>query len=77
MSESSAKEIYGKRKVIVEPVFGQVKNSGFRGFSVRGYEKAAGEFSLVCTAHNVKKMMKALLKGVADLESVKMALMAA
>jgi transposase len=64
MEEETSKEIYKKRKVIVEPVFGQIKNLGFRRFSVRGYEKARGEFSLVCTVHNIKKMMKSFAKGV-------------
>jgi hypothetical protein len=72
MESEAAKEIYGKRKVIVEPVFGQIKNSGFRGFSVRGHEKTSGEFSLVCTAHNIKKIMKAILKGVLGPESDKL-----
>ena len=64
MELETSKEIYSERKVIVEPVFGQIKNTGFRGFSLRGYKKTSGEFSLVCTAHNIKKMMKALYKGV-------------
>ncbi len=46
MEQESSKEIYKRRKKIVEPVFGQIKNSGFRGFSLRGNEKASGEFSL-------------------------------
>ncbi len=45
----------GSTIVIVEPVFGQIKNGGFHGFSLRGKEKVAGEFSLVCAAHNLKK----------------------
>jgi len=56
MEQQEAKEIYKRRKVIVEPVFGQIKNGGFRGFSLRGKEKVAGEFSLVCAAHNIKKI---------------------
>ncbi len=64
MDEDESKEIYSKRKIIVEPVFGQIKNSGFRGFSVRGKEKVAGEFSLVCATHNIKKITKAIFKGV-------------
>jgi len=63
MEQESSKEIYKKRKEIVEPVFGQIKNSGFRGFSVRGHEKASGEFSLVCAVHNIKKIVKAILRG--------------
>jgi transposase len=64
MATESAKVIYGKRKTIVEPVFGQIKNSGFRGFSVRGKEKVAGEFSMVCAAHNFKKIAKAIITGL-------------
>ncbi len=63
MEEEESKAIYKKRKVIVEPVFGQIKNAGFRGFSVRGKEKVAGEFSLVCATHNIKKITKAIFKG--------------
>lgn len=64
METSSAQAVYKQRKVIVEPVFGQIKNSGFRGFSVRGKEKVAGEFSIVCAAHNFKKIAKAIVTGL-------------
>jgi transposase len=64
MATETAKVVYGKRKTIVEPVFGQIKNSGFRGFSVRGKEKVAGEFSMVCAAHNFKKIAKAIVTGL-------------
>ena len=61
METASAQAVYKQRKTIVEPVFGQIKNSGFRGFSVRGKEKVAGEFSMVCAAHNFKKIAKAII----------------
>jgi len=64
MEKDASKAIYKERKVIVEPVFGQIKNTGFRGFSVRGKEKVAGEFSLVCAVHNIKKIVRAMLRGV-------------
>ncbi len=64
MDKSESKEIYKRRKVIVEPVFGHIKNGGFRRFSVRGKDKVAGEFSLVCAAHNMKKMVKAMMTGL-------------
>jgi transposase len=64
MEKEDAKAVYKERKIIVEPVFGQIKNMGFRGFSVRGKEKAAGEFSLVCAVHNIKKIAKAMIRGV-------------
>ena len=64
MEAVESKEIYKQRKVIVEPVFGQIKNTGFKGFSVRGKTKTSGEFSLVCAVHNIKKITKALFRGV-------------
>ncbi len=64
MEKDDSKAVYKERKVIVEPVFGQIKNTGFRGFSVRGKEKAAGEFSLVCAVHNIKKIARAMVRGV-------------
>ncbi len=63
MEQADSKEIYKRRKVIVEPVFGHIKNSGFRRFSLRGKAKVAGEFSLVCAAHNIKKMVRAVMTG--------------
>ena len=64
MEAVESKEIYKQRKVIVEPVFGQIKNTGFKGFSVRGKTKTSGEFSLVCAVHNIKKITKALFREV-------------
>jgi len=49
MEESKA--IYKQRKTIVEPVFGQLKNGGFRGFSMRGLTKVQGEFAGMCNAN--------------------------
>ena len=63
MAKEYSKEIYKQRKTIVEPVYGHIKNGSFRRFSVRGKNKVAGEFSLVCAAHNFKKMVKALMTG--------------
>ncbi len=60
MEQADSKAIYQRRKVIVEPVFGHIKNGGFRRFSVRGKDKVAGEFSLDCAAHNIKKMLRAM-----------------
>ena len=64
MAQPEAREIYKARKSIVEPVFGQIKNGGFRGFSLRGLTKVKGEFALVCAAHNIKKIVKAAMTGV-------------
>jgi len=78
MEKESSREIYKKRKTIVEPVFGQIKkNMDFWGFSVRGFIKAGGEFSLVCAAHNIKKVVKSIGYKLEHLKEDKLAPMAA
>ena len=72
MEQDESKEIYHERKVIVEPVFGQIKNKGFVGFSVRGKDKVQGEFSLVCAVHNIGKIVKAVIRGVVRPENGRM-----
>ena len=47
-------------EVIVEPICGQMKTSGFRRFNLRGIEKTCGEFSLICVASNYKKIVAKL-----------------
>ena len=49
-------QVYSRRKVIVEPGFGQIKNRGFRGFLLRGIEKVRGEWSLITLTHNLLKL---------------------
>jgi transposase len=50
---------YRLRKQLPEPVFGQIKQArGFRQFLLRGVEKAAAEWGLVCLAHNILKLAK-------------------
>ena len=49
--------IYRLRKCTVEPVLGIIKDIlGFRQFSLRGLQAAAGEWCLVCTAFNLKRL---------------------
>ena len=51
--------VYARRKTIVEPVFGQIKQAmGFRRFSFRGLENVSEEWKLVCTAHNLLKIFR-------------------
>ena len=51
--------MYAARKGIVEPVIGQIKQArGFRQFLLRGFEKVQGEWSLVCTTHNILKLYR-------------------
>jgi transposase len=47
---------YRRRKAIVEPVLGWIKEVlGFRRFSLRGQAKARGEWTVVCLAVNLKR----------------------
>ena len=56
---------YGLRMQTVEPAFGQIKEGqAFRGMSMRGLAKADGEWSLVCTAHNLLKLYRHADKAV-------------
>ena len=51
---------YRKREMSAEPVFGQIKEAlGFRQFLLRGHRKVQGEWSLVCMANNILKLMRA------------------
>ena len=50
---------YALRMETVEPVFGQIKEGrGFRQFLLRGLEKVNGEWSLICTGHNLLKLFR-------------------
>jgi transposase len=54
------RQIYGKRKAVVEPVFGQIKEArGFRRFSFRGLKNVQAEWNLVCLTHNLLKLFRA------------------
>ena len=62
METEVAKEIYQIRKIVVEPVIGDIKeNYGFTKFHLRGVEKVKIEINLVSIAHNLKKIY--MLKG--------------
>src|SRR6267142_1003406 len=53
------KALYARRQVIVEPVFGQIKEvRGFRRFLLRGLKKIRGEWCLVCLTHNLLKLWR-------------------
>ena len=57
VTSKEGRKVYAKRKWVVEPVFGDIKEARrFRRFSLRGLWKVAAEFSLVCLAHNLRKL---------------------
>ena len=54
------RSVYARRKGIVEPVHGQIKQArGFRQFLRRGSQRVQEEWALVCTAHNLLKLRTA------------------
>ena len=64
LEQPEGRERYKLRKQTVEPVFGQIKEArGFRRFLLRGAEKVRGEWTLVCTAHNLCKLWAATMAG--------------
>lgn len=55
----AGRALYARRKVIVEPVFGQIKEArGFRRFLLRGLDNIRGEWRLVCLTHNLLKVWR-------------------
>jgi len=60
LGSKAGREVFGKRKVIVEPVFAHVKHiRGFRQFLLRGLPQVEAEWLLVCMTHNLLKMFRA------------------
>ena len=59
LKTENGRAVYKQRKMIVEPVFGQVKEvRGFRRFSFRGLQKNEAEWSLICLTHNLLKLFR-------------------
>ena len=57
LQTKKGRETYSKRKQIVEPVFGQIKETrGFRRFLLRGLENVSAEWDLICLTHNLLKL---------------------
>ncbi len=57
LSTKTGRALYGLRKQTVEPVFGIIKRvMGWRQMSMRGLDKARGEWSLVTMAWNIKRL---------------------
>jgi transposase len=60
MGTKKGAAVYSRRKVIVEPIFGQIKEArGFRKFAQRGLEKVRAEWALICATHNLLKLFRA------------------
>lgn len=57
--QTVAKDKLKRRKVIVEPVFAQIKhNLGFRRWTQWGLEGVQAQWAMLCTTHNLKKLLR-------------------
>jgi transposase len=55
----TGREMYAKRKGMIEPIFGQLKQVlGFRRSSLRGSASMRGEWRLMATVHNLLKLWR-------------------
>lgn len=52
------KEAYKQRKAIIEPVFGNIKYNKSLSPRVTGLARVAGWWKMVCTAHNIEKIIR-------------------
>lgn len=60
LASKAGREVFSRRKVIVEPVFAQIKHvRGFRQFLLRGLGQVEAEWLLVCMTHNLLKVFRA------------------
>ena len=57
IDSDEGRALYRRRKVTVEPVFGNIKaNLGYRRFTRRGIEAVRSEWRLICSTHNLLKL---------------------
>jgi transposase len=60
LTSPEGQAVYARRKCIVEPVFGQLREArGFKRLARRGIEQARSEWALLCTVHNLLKLFRA------------------
>ena len=59
LSPYNTKKQYSRRKVIIEPIFGWIKeNRGFKRFQRRGILNCQNEWALICLTQNLRTVMK-------------------
>jgi DDE family transposase len=55
----AGRALYARRKVLVAPVCGQIKEvRGLRRFVLRGLDNRRGEWHLGCLPHNLRKLWR-------------------
>jgi len=59
LATKRGRQLYGQRRWMIEPVFGDVKeNRGIRRFMRRGLSACASEWKLVAATHNLRKLYR-------------------
>jgi len=57
LRSAAGRRVYGRRKALVEPVFGVLKQQrGMRHFRTRGRQRVMAEFTLAAMAYNVTRL---------------------
>ncbi len=57
LESERGRKLYAKRKITIEPVFGQIKyNRHIDGFMRRGRAAARSQWRLITAAHNLLKL---------------------
>ena len=57
LTTNKGRNIYARRKAIVEPVFGQMQTlQNAKQLLLRGLDQARGEWLLLATCHNLRKL---------------------
>ena len=60
LKKPEGENLYRRRKTVVEPMFGQIKQArGFRQFRFRGLAAVREEWRLICLTHNLLKLFRA------------------
>jgi transposase len=60
LASEPGRALYAKRKILVEPVFGQIKEArNIRRFLLRGIDQVRAEWRLICATHNLLKLFRA------------------
>ena len=64
-NDPDKKALLLRRMAIVEPVFAQIKEHlGFRRFTFRGLSKVKTQWSMICTAFNLRKLCRHWASGI-------------
>jgi hypothetical protein len=61
LRDAKGKEIYRRRKAIIEPVFGNIKSNKGMRILVKGRRKVDLWWKMAATAHNLEKIVRSMV----------------